>query len=368
MRRKGCLNWRLGSDDPIKGDIMKFKFIPENKEEEDLLKSHSEVRPILEVYLPIVQGRALMAGVHLKIFETIAHKALSLEQLVDTLSLNPESLGLLLNVLVCSNYLVYKKEKYSLTELSKKTLLPDAECQVWGGIEYARIRWKMLDHLEEVIKTGKGVDIHKDFLNTHENWTFYQRSMYEHAVVGADEIANNIPVREGAKKMLDIGGAHGLYGAKICQMHPPMTSTVFDLPDAVKTAESLAKEAGIDNIVDFKPGNALKDDLGSDYDLIFASNLCHHFTEQENQKFLCKIYAALKEGGSVALFGFTPPDLENNQNLSNALMSLMFKVNSGGRNYAPSDYTNWAESAGFKQVDIQPKFAKKNKILMVGIK
>ncbi len=347
---------------------MKYELVAENEEEEKILKSHEEIRVIIESYLPIVQGRSLMAGVHLKIFETIGYKEITLEKLAEKLVLDTESLGLLLNVLVCSGYLDYNEGKYALTGLSKKTLLPDSECQVWGGIEYARIRWKMLDNLEDIIRTGEGVDIHGDYLTIHDSWKFYHRNMYESARHYSGEIASCVPVMPNSEKMLDIGGSHGLCGAKICQKHPPMKSTVFDLPEAVEAASPLAHEAGIDDIVSFQQGDALKDDLGSDYDLIFVSNLCHHFTKEQNQKLLCRIIEALKKGGTLAVFDIKPPDLADNRNLFSALTSLMFRVNSGGQNHSPSDYTSWAESAGFGQVEIHPKFLEKNQVLMTGIK
>ncbi len=148
---------------------MKYELVPENEEEENILKSHDEIKLVMGTYIPIVQGRSLMAGVHLKVFETIGCEEITLEKLAEKLVLDPESLGLLLNVLVCSEYLDYDKGKYALTELSKKTLLPGSDYQTWGGIEYARIRWKMLDKLEDIIKTGEGVNIHEDYLTIHDS-------------------------------------------------------------------------------------------------------------------------------------------------------------------------------------------------------
>ncbi len=347
---------------------MKYELVAENKEEERFLKSHTEFKIFMDGYLPVIQGRALMAGVHLKIFRTIRDKELTLKNLADKLVLDDEALGLLLNVLVCSGYLDYNKGKYILTDISKKTLLPGSESQTWGSIEYARIRWIMLNKLEDIIKTGKGVDFHGDYLTSHDSWKFYQRTMCEYSSFFVDEVASCVPVKQSSEKMLDIGGAHGLYGARICRKHPPMKSIVFDLPEAVEASLPLAHEAGIDDIVSFQSGDALKDDIGSGYDLVLVSNLCHHFTKEQNQDFLHRIIASLKKGGTLALYSVTPPDPVNNRNLFSAISSLMFCVNSGGQNYSYTDYICWAKTAGFEKIEMHPKFSEKTRMLIIGIK
>ena len=53
-------------------------------------------------------------------------------------------------------------------------------------------------------------------------------------------LARHVPVRKGATRLLDLAGSHGLMGATLCRKHPPMRSTVIDLPAAIEHARRLA--------------------------------------------------------------------------------------------------------------------------------
>lgn len=347
---------------------MHYELVADNDEEQKLIESNKQLRVFMDVYLPVIQGRAIMEGVHLGLFRTIEHNQLTLKEISEKLSLNYDALGLLLNTLVCAGYLEYENEKFFLTELSKNSLLKDSMFQATGAIKLSRTRWTMLEELGNSIKTGESVNLHEKFLSTQESWDAYQRAMYEFAIFTADEIASCITLKPDATKMLDIGGSHGLFGAKICRKFPPLKSIVFDLPKAVEGSIPLAQEAGIDDVVSFQSGDALKDDLGKNYDLVLVSNLCHHFSKEQNAYFFCKIFSALKKGGTIAIIDIKPPDFVNNRNLTSAVSSLMFMLNSGGQNHSSSDFINWAESAGFEQVEINSKYVGKNQFLITGIK
>jgi hypothetical protein len=55
-------------------------------------------------------------------------------------------------------------------------------------------------------------------------------------------VADLVPVKPSAQTLLHIG-SHGLFGACMCRAHPPMRSTVLDLPDAVEQSRQLAQAA-----------------------------------------------------------------------------------------------------------------------------
>ena len=72
-----------------------------------------------------------MAGVRLNIFDTIGHDAVTSTKLAQSLSLNEESLTLLLNVLTGAGYLNVDNDYYRLSDISKNLLLrnsPDNLC------------------------------------------------------------------------------------------------------------------------------------------------------------------------------------------------------------------------------------------------
>jgi len=240
------------------------------------------------------------------------------------LSLNEESLTLLLNVLTGAGYLNVDNDHYRLSDISKNLLLRNSPDNLCVNVEYAYLRWKMIDQLENVIQTGKGVALHQSFLNDPDSWNTYQRSMFGFARTIANQIAPLVPVKPNAKKLLDIGGSHGLMGAKICKLHPPMTSTVFDLPDAIAQAQKIGESEGLDDYVSYQAGDALADDLGNNYDVVFVGNLMHHFSEEQNRLLIQKITKALSPNGTLSIYDVGRKKSTSFPDVFEAATSLMF--------------------------------------------
>jgi 2-polyprenyl-3-methyl-5-hydroxy-6-metoxy-1,4-benzoquinol methylase len=191
------------------------------------------------------------------------------------------------------------------------------------------------------------------FLKSKDDWATQQRAMLETARPIAPWVAEQVPVRDGAVQLLDIGGSHGLYGAMICRRHPPMKSTVLDVPDAVEHARELARQEGLDDVVTHKPGNALKDDLDSrSMDVVFLGNVVHHLTIEQNKSLLGRIKTALRPGGTVALWDIRFPENGSEPDLFSDGFALFFRIASSTRCYREGELVQWLEDAGFIEVEI----------------
>jgi CheY-like chemotaxis protein len=210
-----------------------------------------------------------MAGVHLGVFEAIGHEARTTDEVAQSVAADSECVELLLRVLACAGYVAREGSRYRLTEASLGAFVGDGHARLSGLVEWAYYQWAWVERLEEVVKSGAGVDAIGS-LKTPEDWAVAQKAMLEVGRMWAPPLAPLVPVNKGARRMLDIGGSHGLYGAMICREHPAMCSEVLDLPDAVEHARRLAHLEGIDDVVTFREGNALKDDLGGRYDVVFV--------------------------------------------------------------------------------------------------
>jgi precorrin-6B methylase 2 len=72
------------------------------------------------------------------------------------------------------------------------------------------------------------------------------------------------------KKMLDLGGGHGLYAIAFAKLNENMQAYVFDLPPVTEKTKQFIEKYEASN-VDVIPGDFFKDEIGSEYDLIFSS-------------------------------------------------------------------------------------------------
>lgn len=97
----------------------------------------------------------------------------------------------------------------------------------------------------------------------------------------------------GMKKMIDLGGGHGLYAIALACKNPLLQAIVFDLPGVVHLAEQNITYYGLNDRVQTVGGNFFTDSFGSDYDLILSSSN----PSGKSIEMVKKISQALKPGG-----------------------------------------------------------------------
>src|SRR5450755_4183141 len=116
--------------------------------------------PVLDVLFGPLKARVVMAGVKLGIIDALAEAPATAAQLAAALRLNKDCLEMLLRVLVHCDYLAWNGHAFSLSALARRTLAPGAPMDRRGYVEWSYTQWALLDNLDEMIRTGCGVDLH----------------------------------------------------------------------------------------------------------------------------------------------------------------------------------------------------------------
>ena len=120
-------------------------------------------------------------------------------------------------------------------------------------------------------------------------------------------------------------------------------------------ARALAQRAGHADIVEHRAGDLLKDDLGTDWDVVLLSNILHHFTVDEIKRILVRAYAALPADGPVAIWELERPAPGKDPNEGDGI-ALFFRLTSTAAAYSGDEYAAWLTEAGFRAVSIvRPK-------------
>jgi hypothetical protein len=331
--------------------LMKYKVVPDTPDEAAALASGEFYLPMVDLMMPLLQTRSLMAGVRLGLFEALRGGARMAKEVARELSLDTEGVELVCRVLVCAGYLTRKGNQYELTELARKHMLRDGPLSLSWFAEFNYLSWQWIDKLEEVVRTGRGIDVHHT-MEEESAWESYQRAMLEGASFEAPLVAPLVPVKEGAAKLLDIGGSHGLNGAMICRLHPGLRSEVLDLPQAIEHDRKLAREAGIDDVVTHRAGDALTEELGADYDVIFLGNIAHHFAPEQNLALLRRAKESLTSGGTIAIWEGEQPGPEAEADIFGDAFALYFRLTSTSRVYTADEYAGWLSAAGYAEVQV----------------
>jgi hypothetical protein len=214
---------------------MQYGVIPTSFAERLALLSGVVPLPIIDLSFGVLKARMIMAGVRLGVFQGLAQEPLTHERLAAALGLDSACLDLLLRCLVFAGYLELRGEHYALSTLARNTMIAGAKRELTGFAQWHYTQWEFIEQLEQLIRTGEGVDFHATMTDP-DAWGHYQKAMLEMARFDAPILARRVPVRKGATRLLDVAGSHGLMGAAIARKHPPMRSTVVDLPAAIQHA------------------------------------------------------------------------------------------------------------------------------------
>lgn len=129
-----------------------------------------------------------------------------------------------------------------------------------------------------------------------------------------------------ARRILDVGGGHGLYTIALCQVNPELRAVVLDQAGVVETARSYIANHGLDDRITAETGDICADSIGSGYDIVLISHLLYKFRKNLEPIFET-VYDSLNPGGLfVSNHWFCAPDcaVEDSavQGLAKALQSF----------------------------------------------
>jgi 2-polyprenyl-3-methyl-5-hydroxy-6-metoxy-1,4-benzoquinol methylase len=321
------------------------KLAPDNLTEFMGIRLNVAPIPVGEAMFGMPTARTVMAGVRLGVFARLARGPATASALADELGLHPAGVRHLLAALAALGHVRKAGEDYSLSKRAAKWVDPASDTYVGTFLENCFDFWEWWGNLEDIVRTGKSYEIHeRDPDDPH--WPTYIRGQYELARLNADDVAGKLHVPDGAKRLIDVAGAHGWYSATLCRRHPGLEATVFDLPASAAVGRRIVAEVGMSDRVRHVEGNALTDDLGGLYDAALCFNLVHHFDQETDVELLRRIRGALRPGGTLAVLDLITSDEHPD---SAAFLGLFFYLTSGAATYTDEQVRSWFERAGFER-------------------
>ena len=306
--------------------------------------------PILDTFQAIMQARAIMAATQLGVFEALGESTLSAESIANQLKLDVAATEKLLGALVSARYLRFHRGCYSLTRSTRKWLLKGSPNSIHDYMLFRYVEWEAIEQMESYVSTGEAIDAHE--IIEGDRWNLYQNGMRAVASLSAEEIVRRLPLNSNHKTMLDVGGAHGQYSLAACRRVPGLYATVFELPQAIDAAKQAfdahANDPAADR-VSYQPGDALSFDFTEEqYDLIFVSQLVHHFTEDQNRDLIMRLARALKSGGALAIADVIRPTVPGAAGQSGQMLDLFFAITSRSGTWSVNELQTWQAEAGLR--------------------
>ncbi len=323
---------------------MKLGVIPENLIERLLLAINFVPTPMFDTQVAFILARTVMAGTKLGIFEALAPGPLTAAEIAAQCQTDPRATIKLLNALVGTRYLSADGERYTLTPVTHKWLLKDSPRSIYDKMMFQFTEWEWTENYEDYVRSGKPLNIHK--MLSDEAWGFYQRGM--RAVVGfqAREVVWRTPMPNNTRDMLDVGGSHGYFSVAFCRRYASLRAVVLDLPEAVKHAAPILAKEGMGDRVVHRVGDARTDDFGTNaWDLVFISQLVHHFDDATNRDLVRRVARSLRPSGFIAIQDELRPSAGKEAVLP-LLADLYLANTSQSGSWSLEEMADWQRAAG----------------------
>ena len=257
------------------------------------------LKPLFEFLYGTTKSWILITAVEFKVFNLTVEKKTAPE-IAASLKTHEANTTLFLNAL-CSIHLLEKENgAYRNTELSNTFLVEEKECYL-GGFLILSDQWhfQTREQMADAIKNGSAPQA-DNLDDMGEMFAAHVKSMRNYSRSGISQLMareiSKLPEFFGMKKMLELGGAHGMDCIAVTQKSASLKGIIFDNPAVIKITREIIAEYDMEKRVTVMEGDYATDSIGSGYDLIYAKATLNFFKD-DFQPLFAKIYHALNPGG-----------------------------------------------------------------------
>jgi len=305
--------------------------------------------PIDDVIGSSIKYAALVSAAKLGLIQALDGQSLTAKELAKAIGASEQGTEALADVLVAVDYLAREDGKYRHGPIAEKWLSKKAPQNFMPALLWGYELWNVMWELPQAIKDGKPAQsLWERWANRPEAGKDFSDYMKVKSTLTVDQIVNATPVPAGARRLLDLGGSHGLHTMAFCKKYPQLSGTIMDLPEALaKTGDAIAAE-GLSDRITLRRGSFLEEPIGDGYDVVLLFEIVHNHTYEENQALLERISRGLNPGGKVIILEDVKKDAIE---AHNAAFSLAMFACSGDRTYSLDEISTWIEKSGLARTD-----------------
>jgi len=168
----------------------------------------------------------------------------------------------------------------------------------------------------------------------------------------------------GYDRIVDVGGAHGSFLARVLAQNETSTGVLFDLPHVVETAGPLLESAGVANRVE-RIGGDFFESVPADGDAYLLSIILHDWNDDEAVRILKSIRKAIPADGILLILENVIPD-GSEPHLGKMIDMIMMTILSGTER-SRSEYEALLNRAGFTVEEVVATQAPTSLILAVPV-
>ena len=344
---------------------MKLAVKSENILEQIAVSSGALPQPLIMLFWGWGVSKTLMTAVKLNVFEELNKNEMSGEEFARKSEISIRGCKALFNALCGFGYLKKKQGRYSLTAVSKRFMLEESKFSMADAFRFFSMLVEAKSDVEKQIRMDETYDLHKMDLS-QDFWKYYMRTLAMFAEIPGKEIASKNYGLRDPKRLLDIGGGHGVYADMFVKKYKNLSAEVLDLKEACEEGRTIQQKRK--GNVKFTEGDLRKLNTDSKYDIILLFNVLHNLNDMDSKKAVSKCAEALNENGALIILDSENDDSKEKYTFTSGYNELFFFLISSAGAHPERDMKDWMSEAGLKRVRKERLLTVPNMVLISGRK
>jgi hypothetical protein len=297
------------------------------------------------------QGHAMLAGMQLEVFTHLAEGPQTSTELADGLGVAEDRLVRLLYGLVASRLLEVQDGRFTNAPEAATFLVKGRPGYLGGLHELLNILWHADLCTAESIRSGRPAAPHDFSKGTDEEVAAMMRGLHSHSVADGRYLAHRFDFTQ-CHSIVDVGGGSGGLVAALCEEHPGLHGTLFDLPRTCVLAAPMLRECPGGDRVTIEAGDILVAPPKEMHDAATMKSVVQVFGPTDAALAIANTAAAVRPGGAIYIVvgvGLLDDDRAGPPRAVFRNLGLM-NVYPAGAAYTEGEYFAWLGAAGCEDV------------------
>lgn len=313
--------------------------------------------PLMHMMQGLQVTAILQAGVELGIFDVIAGGSEDAAAIASAITADARGTRILLDALAALG-LLESDGGYRLAPLADAFLVSTRQTYLGGMVKVLANTWvwKAFPRLAEAVRHGGTLLEEHAETQQLSFWETFAPASVGIAAPAAQALAEILQPWAAHRRpleVLDVACGSGLYSLTLAGRHEHARVTLFDWPNVLAITRGTVARLGLAERTAYIEGDLFEVPAGGPYDLIVASHIFHHFSEERCITLLRRLAAALKPDGRLAINDFIVTDAKPDAEPFPRLFSVtMLAFTREGEAYSLDAYERMLEVTGFARPEV----------------
>ena len=325
-----------------------------------ITQPRTDEKPLWDIMFGLWGYPAVLVASQLKLFELLAEKPLTLDEVCRAKNLAKRPAETVLVVCTSLGFVVMNDGRYSLTSVSEDYLLPSSPTYFgWFFDAWVPIYsvWSP-ESLLKAVMTDKPQGPFGDPNNAFASWHAEQalnftRAMHSASFASALAWPKQVDL-SSHRVMLDVGGGSGAHSIGAVNSWPSLRAIVLDQQIICDIAHAFSEQYGLSGRISTHAADFFKDPFPP-ADLHFYGMIFHDWPPETSRTLARKSFESLPAGGRIIIHEMLFND-ERTGPFPVAAFNVDMLVAMPGQQYSGRELRGMLTEAGFKDVESKPTF------------